>query len=336
MVKSTPGGNGALPRPASADASTSPIAWASPADTPASVKLPSARNSTGHPRPPQTRRGLPDARHHEEHDTSRPSSGITQAKLADQPGNRGGSNRVKEMRGAMRQTDEADGVRILALGDRADMPAVVVVMAHLRHGPRGAFTIVCQLLSQTCQTTTGFREGHGRRARPVRCPMGSLTPHLFMPDRTAPQRQGTATGGRHAGDAAQPPWAQVAISTTGVIRLTVDRTYIDAAFAGTVDSTGRGARRDHGGGSRPAQKVNFYQPRGRCGPGALGHPTPAGPKQAAWRQCRVLEVSTVARPGARDAHRTRWRDTAPTPAELAARAPSECADPQRTGLVQTL
>ena len=46
---------------------------------------------------------------------------------------------------------------------------------------------------------------------------------------TAPARcaQGTAAGGRHAGDAAQPPWAQVAISTTGVIRLTVDRgTYI--------------------------------------------------------------------------------------------------------------
>ena len=62
--------------------------------------------------------------------------------------------------------------------------------------------------------------------RPGRCARGdrmdSLTPQACLCHRRAPgARQAPRADGRHPGAPAQPPWAQVAISTTGVIRLTV-------------------------------------------------------------------------------------------------------------------
>ncbi|MGY6507285.1 AraC family ligand binding domain-containing protein, partial [Vibrio parahaemolyticus] len=77
--------------------------------------------------------------------------------------------------------------------------------------------------------------------------------------------------------------------TTGVIQLTVDRgTYIvppsralwippgmEHAVAMVEDAEMR--------------TLYFHQPRGRCGPGVPRH------QEAAWRQCRVLEVSDLLR-----------------------------------------
>ena len=120
--------------------------------------------------------------------------------------------------------------------------------------------------------------------------IGPLTPHLYMPDARRPiraklQRLGTDTRvvpHRH-------PWAQLAVSATGVVRLTVAHgTYIvppsralwippGVEHAVTVLAT--------------ADLLTLYlhQPRGRCGPQV------AAAQQAAWQHCRVLEVSDLLR-----------------------------------------
>lgn len=60
--------------------------------------------------------------------------------------------------------------------------------------------------------------------RPVRVPsyVEALTPHLFVPSRARPVRakHRELTADTHVRPHSHP-WAQVAISTTGVIRLTV-------------------------------------------------------------------------------------------------------------------
>jgi AraC-like DNA-binding protein len=85
------------------------------------------------------------------------------------------------------------------------------------------------------------------------------------------------------------PWGQLAISTTGVIRLTADRgTYIvppsralwipphvEHAVTAVEDSDLR--------------TLYLHQPDGRCGPAV--HDT----EEAQWRTCRVLEVSPLLR-----------------------------------------
>ena len=85
------------------------------------------------------------------------------------------------------------------------------------------------------------------------------------------------------------PWAQVALSTTGVVRLTVDRgSYIvppsralwippGVEHAVTVVE------------DADLRTLYLHQPRGRCGPGVTRA------EEAAWRQCRVLEVSELLR-----------------------------------------
>ena len=120
--------------------------------------------------------------------------------------------------------------------------------------------------------------------------IGPLTPHLYVPDARRPiraklQQLGTDTRvvpHRH-------PWAQLAVSATGVVRLTVAHgTYLvppsralwippGVEHAVTVLET--------------ADLLTLYlhQPRGRCGPEV------ARPQQAAWQQCRVLEVSGLLR-----------------------------------------
>lgn len=85
------------------------------------------------------------------------------------------------------------------------------------------------------------------------------------------------------------PWAQVAISTTGVIRLTVDRgTYIVPPSRALWIPPGV----EHAVTmveDADLRTLYFHQPRGRCGPGVPRH------QEAAWRQCRVLEVSDLLR-----------------------------------------
>src|SRR5574343_155778 len=108
--------------------------------------------------------------------------------------------------------------------------------------------------------------------------VGSLTPHLFVPSRERPVR---AKARQLAADTQvmphSHPWAQVAISTTGVIRLTVDRgTYIVPPSRALWIPPGV----EHAVTmveSADLRTLYFHQPRGRCGPGALGGEMPTAP-----------------------------------------------------------
>jgi AraC-like DNA-binding protein len=87
----------------------------------------------------------------------------------------------------------------------------------------------------------------------------------------------------------QHPWAQVAISATGVVRLTAsDGTYIVPPSRAVWIPPGL----EHAVTVvEDADLLTLYlhQPRGRCGPGV------ARGDEAPWRQCRVLEVSSLLR-----------------------------------------
>lgn len=118
----------------------------------------------------------------------------------------------------------------------------------------------------------------------------SITPHLFVPTRERPVRA------KHrelvADTQVRPhshPWAQVAISTTGVLRLTVPHgAYIVPPSRALWIPPGV----EHAVTmveSADLRTLYFYQPPGRCGPAVeCAHEAP-------WRQCRVLEVSDLLR-----------------------------------------
>ena len=128
----------------------------------------------------------------------------------------------------------------------------------------------------------------GRATRPPA--IDPLTPHLFTP---GPQRPMRAKLQHLHTDTRVVPhihaWAQVAISATGVVRLTArDGTYIvppsralwippGVEHAVTVVE------------NADLLTLYLFQPRGRCGPEV--------PRalEAEWRQCRVLEVSSLLR-----------------------------------------
>lgn len=129
----------------------------------------------------------------------------------------------------------------------------------------------------------------GRADRPM-VQRGPLTPHLFVP---TPQRPVRAKL-QHLGTEQRVmphshPWAQLAFSTTGVTRLTVDHgSYlvppsralwipagIEHAVTVVEDTT--------------LLTLYLHQPRGRCGPAV-----PAA-EQPQWQGCRVLEVSDLLR-----------------------------------------
>ena len=118
----------------------------------------------------------------------------------------------------------------------------------------------------------------------------AVTPHLFRPAADRPVR--AKESHLHADTEVLPhahAWAQLATSTTGVVRVTVEHgTFIvppsravwippgvEHAVTVVEDSDLR--------------TLYFHQPRGRCGPEV---PREA---EAAWRQCRVLEVSPLLR-----------------------------------------
>ena len=123
-----------------------------------------------------------------------------------------------------------------------------------------------------------------------KAPIGPLTPHLYMPDAARPVR---AKFQRLKTDTQvvphSHPWAQLAVSATGVVRLTVAHgTYIVPPSRALWIPPGV----EHAVTVvEDAELLTLYlhQPRGRCGPQV------AGPLQAAWRQCRVLEVSDLLR-----------------------------------------
>ncbi len=128
------------------------------------------------------------------------------------------------------------------------------------------------------------------RKRPPAVLAHAVTPHLFMPDERRPLR---AKSHLLRADTRVLPhshdWAQVTMSSTGVVRLTAEHgTFIvppsralwippgvEHAVTMVEDSDVR--------------TLYLHQPAGRCGPGVPRR------DEASWRQCRVLEVSPLLR-----------------------------------------
>ena len=138
----------------------------------------------------------------------------------------------------------------------------------------------------------------------------SLTPELFVPTAARPVR--AKLRWLAADTQVMPhshPWAQVAISTTGVIRLTVNHgTYIVPPSRALWIPPGV----EHAVTmveDADLRTLYFHQPRGRCGPGVPRD------QENAWRQCRVLEVSDLLRALVREMPTTPDGGPAPTPAE---------------------
>jgi len=125
---------------------------------------------------------------------------------------------------------------------------------------------------------------------PRTTPVGPLTPHLYAPTPLRPIR---AKLHRLRTDQRvlphDHPWAQLALSATGVVRLTVEHgTYLvppsralwvppGVEHAVTVVE------------DADLRTLYLHQPPGRCGPDVPRS------QEAAWRQCRVLEVSDLLR-----------------------------------------
>ena len=120
--------------------------------------------------------------------------------------------------------------------------------------------------------------------------IGPLTPHLYMPTAQRPLRAKQHRLSQRVRVVPHShPWGQLALSGSGVVRLTVENgTYIvppsralwippgvEHAVTVVEDSDLR--------------TLYLHQPAGRCGPDV----SPA--QEAAWRQCRVLEVSALLR-----------------------------------------
>jgi len=125
-------------------------------------------------------------------------------------------------------------------------------------------------------------------ARPE--PIDPLTPHLYMPDARRPVRAKLQRLGADTRVVPHDhPWGQLALSATGVVRLTVAHgTYIVPPSRALWIPPGV----EHAVTVvEDAELLTLYlhQPRGRCGPGV------ARADEAAWRQCRVLEVSELLR-----------------------------------------
>lgn len=120
--------------------------------------------------------------------------------------------------------------------------------------------------------------------------IGPLTPHLYMPSAERPLRaklHHLSTDTRVVPH--RHPWGQLALSRTGVVRLTVESGSfivppsralwvppgVEHALTVLEDAA--------------LSTLYFHQPRGRVGPKV---PTA---QAGAWRQCRVLEVSDLLR-----------------------------------------
>lgn len=118
----------------------------------------------------------------------------------------------------------------------------------------------------------------------------TLTPHLYIPTAQRPVR--AKCRWLEADTQVKPhrhPWGQLAISTTGTIRLTVAQgTYIVPPSRVLWVPPGM----EHAVTmveSADLRTLYFFQPHGHCGPDV----TPE--QEAAWRQCRVLNASDLLR-----------------------------------------
>ncbi|KOC19434.1 AraC family transcriptional regulator [Comamonas testosteroni] len=118
----------------------------------------------------------------------------------------------------------------------------------------------------------------------------TLTPHLYIPTAQRPVR--AKCRWLEADTQVRPhrhPWGQLAISTTGTIRLTVAQgTYIVPPSRVLWVPPGM----EHAVTmveSADLRTLYFFQPHGHCGPDVSPE------EEAAWRQCRVLNASDLLR-----------------------------------------
>ena len=119
-------------------------------------------------------------------------------------------------------------------------------------------------------------------------PIGPLTPHLYTPTAARPLRAKLLR--LRADTRVVPhahPWGQVALSSTGVIRVTAPHgSYIVPPSRAVWIPPGV----EHAVTViEDAELLTLYlhQPRSRCGPAR------SAAESAGWRQCRVLEVSSL-------------------------------------------
>jgi AraC-like DNA-binding protein len=121
-------------------------------------------------------------------------------------------------------------------------------------------------------------------------PMGPLTPHLYAPTTERPVR---AKLHRMRTDVHivphSHPWAQLTFAAKGVVRLTVEHgTFLVPPSRAVWIPPGV----EHAVSvveDADLRNVHLLQPPGRCGPQV------AKAEEAAWAQCRVLEVSDLLR-----------------------------------------
>lgn len=128
-----------------------------------------------------------------------------------------------------------------------------------------------------------------RSSRPV-TPVRPVSPHLYVPTRERPLRAKLRLLGTDARvEPHSHPWAQLALSLTGVVRLTVQHgTYLVPPSRALWIPPGV----EHAVTVVEAAELRtlyLHQPAGRFGPDV------PRAEQAAWRQCRVLEVSDLLR-----------------------------------------
>ncbi len=129
-----------------------------------------------------------------------------------------------------------------------------------------------------------------RPLRPVRKLVGPQTPHLYIPTPSRPLR---AKANHFSVDIEVMPhshgWAQLSFSASGVVRVTVAHgTYLAPPSRAVWIPPGV----EHAVTvveEADLRALYLHQPRGQAGP-----EVPAG-EQAAWRECRVLEVSDLLR-----------------------------------------
>lgn len=137
----------------------------------------------------------------------------------------------------------------------------------------------------TAATTTAAKP-----ARRAQSGVGPVTPHLYVPTAARPVRAKLVP--LRTDVHVMPhshPWGQIAFSSTGVARLTVEHgTFIVPPSRALWVPPGV----EHAVTVVEATELHtlyIHQPRGRCGPQV------ARTDEAAWRQCRVLEVSDLLR-----------------------------------------
>lgn len=152
----------------------------------------------------------------------------------------------------------------------------------------------------------------GLRAGKASSYVESLTPHLYTPTAQRPVR--AKCRWLEADTQVKPhshPWAQLAISSTGTIRLTVAQgTYIVPPSRALWVPPGV----EHAVTMVEAADLRtlyFHQPQGRCGPGV------SKLEESAWRQCRVLNASDLLRAVARELPTQADDGPTPTPTDRA-------------------